>query len=70
VEFKRYLLGLCEDLSDLLSQEGPDCGIVVEGAQVQAPTEFPIPLGFIVNELITNHQFAELRRESHHRSNP
>jgi hypothetical protein len=38
VEFKRYLLGLCEDLSDLLSQEGRDCGIVVEGAQVQVPT--------------------------------
>jgi two-component sensor histidine kinase len=54
VELKQYLLGLCGDLSDLLSHEGPGHAIVVEGARIEIPTESAIPLGFIVNELITN----------------
>ena len=54
VEFKEYLQSLCQDLSGLLFPE--DCGyaIVVEGAKVDIPATLAIPLGFIVNELITN----------------
>ena len=54
VEFKEYLQNLCEDLSGLLFQEGSGHAIVVEAAKVEIPTAFAIPLGFIVNELITN----------------
>ena len=54
VEFKRYLEHLCEDLSRLLCEESGDCAILVEGENAEIPTAFAIPLGFIVNELITN----------------
>jgi two-component sensor histidine kinase len=54
VEFKQYLEQLCEDLSELLFQGKIDCTIVVEAAKIDVPTVFAIPLGFIVNELITN----------------
>jgi two-component sensor histidine kinase len=54
VEFKRYLEQLCEDLSHLLCEESGHCAILVEGANAEIPTAFAIPLGFIVNELITN----------------
>jgi two-component sensor histidine kinase len=54
VEFKRYLQHLCEDLSDLLLWGRAGCTIAVEGAQIEIPTAFAIPLGFIVNEMITN----------------
>ena len=54
VEFKEYLQHLCEDLSGLLFREGSGYAIVVEGANVEIPTTMAIPLGFIVNELITN----------------
>ena len=54
VEFKEYLQHLCEDLSGLLVQDSSGHAIVVEGAQVEIPTTMAIPLGFIVNELITN----------------
>jgi two-component sensor histidine kinase len=54
VEFRQYLQNLCEDLSTLLFQEGSCYAIVVEGANVEIPTTFAIPLGFIVNELVTN----------------
>ena len=54
VEFKQYLQRLCEDLSSLLFQERPGHVIVVEGADCEIPTALGIPLGFIVNELITN----------------
>jgi two-component sensor histidine kinase len=54
VQFKPYLKRLCEDLSSLLFQEPAGCAIVVEGANVEIPTALGIPLGFIVNELITN----------------
>jgi two-component sensor histidine kinase len=53
VEFKEYLQNLCEDLSGLLVQDGSGY-ILVEGAQIEIPTAMAIPLGFIVNELITN----------------
>ncbi len=54
VQFKPYLQQLCEDLSDLLLQSESGYVIVVEGENVEIPTSFAIPLGFIVNELITN----------------
>ncbi len=54
VEFKPYLEHLCEDLSGLLFEDGSGCAIVVEAVQAEIPTAFAIPLGFIVNELITN----------------
>jgi two-component sensor histidine kinase len=54
VEFKEYLQLLSKDLSGLLFQEETGHAIVVEAANVEIPTVFAIPLGFIVNELITN----------------
>jgi len=54
VEFKQYLKHLCEDLSELLFQGEAVCKIIVDGATINLPTVFAIPLGFIVNELITN----------------
>jgi len=54
VEFKQYLQRLCEDLSGLLFQEGSGYAIVVEGTNAEIPAKLAIPLGFIVNELITN----------------
>lgn len=54
VQFKPYLHHLCEDLSRLLCEDTGDCSIFVESAAVEIPTSFAIPLGFIVNELITN----------------
>ena len=54
MEFKRYLVDLCEDLSRLLCEESGDCALLVEGTSAEVPTALAIPLGFIVNELITN----------------
>ena len=54
VEFKRYIEDLCADLSRLLCEESGDCAISVEGANAEIPTTLAIPLGFIVNELVTN----------------
>ena len=54
VQFKAYLQHLCEDLSGLLFQGESARAIAVEGARITIPTVFAIPLGFIVNELITN----------------
>jgi two-component system, sensor histidine kinase PdtaS len=54
VEFKQYLQHLCGDLSGLLFQEETGRNIVVEAAKIDLPTAVAVPLGFIVNELITN----------------
>ncbi len=55
VAFKQFLDDLCRDFSTMLSSEkGPQRGIVVEGAEITLPSITAIPLGFIVNELITN----------------
>jgi two-component sensor histidine kinase len=55
VAFKQYLEDLCRDFSTMLSsQERPEQVIVVEAIEVNLPTITGIPLGFIVNELITN----------------
>jgi two-component sensor histidine kinase len=54
VELKQYIEQLCGDLSELLFDEDVDHVVVVEGARIVVPTQVGIPLGFIVNELITN----------------
>ena len=54
VEFRGYLQNLCEDLSGLLFRAGSAHEVLVEGSKVEIPTTLAIPLGFIVNELITN----------------
>ncbi len=55
VAFKQYLEDLCRDFSAMLSsEERPERVIVVEGIEIKLPTVTGIPLGFIVNELITN----------------
>ena len=55
VAFKQFLEDLCRDFSSMLSSDQrPERDIVVEGIEVKLPTVTAIPLGFIVNELITN----------------
>ena len=54
VEFKQYLLQLCDDLSGLLFEGETACTIAVEAAEINIPSAFAIPLAFIVNELVTN----------------
>ena len=55
IAFKHYLEDLCSDFSAMLpSQERAEQVIVVEGSEINLPTATGIPLGFIVNELITN----------------
>ncbi len=54
VEFKQYASRLCEDLSEALHHEEAKRSIVVEGEDIEIPTVLGIPLGFIVNELVTN----------------
>ena len=54
VEFREYLQRLCGDLSGLLFEERPGSAIAVEGAAAEIATRVAIPLGFIVNELVTN----------------
>ena len=54
VEFKQYLQHLCGDLAGLLFPDATGFVIAVEGQKAEIPTSYAIPLGFIVNELITN----------------
>jgi two-component sensor histidine kinase len=55
VEFKRYLVELCRDLSALsMSEACTERAIVVEAIEVSLPTTTGIPLSLIVNELVTN----------------
>jgi two-component system, sensor histidine kinase PdtaS len=54
VEFRQYLQGLCDDLAGLLFDDPASRSIVVESANFEISTAQGIPLGFIVNELITN----------------
>jgi two-component sensor histidine kinase len=54
VEFKQYISRLCEDLSGMLFHDQPKHAIIVEGKDIEIPTLLGIPLGFIVNELVTN----------------
>jgi two-component sensor histidine kinase len=54
VEFKQYASRLCEDLSGMMGNDADTRAIVVEGHEIELPTLLGIPLGFIVNELVTN----------------
>ena len=55
VAFKAYLEDFCRDFSTMFfSEERPEQLIVVEGIEIELPTVTSLPLGFIVNELITN----------------
>jgi two-component system, sensor histidine kinase PdtaS len=54
VEFKEYLQHLCADLSSLLFEEQAGSAIVVQCANFTLPAALGIPLGLIVNELVTN----------------
>ena len=54
MEFKLYLQHLCADLPGLLFEQGTGHTVLVEGADCEIPTALGIPLGFVVNELITN----------------
>ena len=52
VAFRKYLEEFCRDFSGIMNSE--DQAIRVEGAEVMLPAATAIPLGFIVNELVTN----------------
>jgi two-component sensor histidine kinase len=55
VAFKQFVEALCHDVSMMLTVEGEIAHVIeVEGAELQLPTAVGIPLGFVVNELITN----------------
>jgi two-component sensor histidine kinase len=54
VEFRQFLIGLCDDLSGLAFPNPADHVIVVEGTKVEIPSSLASPLGFIATELITN----------------
>jgi len=55
VAFKGYLEEFCADFALMLvSDETPERGIAVEAIEIDLPTATAAPLGFIVNELITN----------------
>jgi two-component sensor histidine kinase len=54
VELKHFIAQLCEDLSGMLYDGNPAHSVAVDGVQIEIPTTLGIPLGFIVNELITN----------------
>jgi len=54
VELKHFIKQLCDDLSGMLCDERAAHSIAVEGVNIEIPANLGIPLGFIVNELITN----------------
>lgn len=54
VEFGSFLQDLCGDLSTLLFEGRADYSVEVVAASANIPSKLAIPLGFIVNELITN----------------
>jgi two-component sensor histidine kinase len=55
VALKRYLDELCRDYSQMLiSTDREAQPIVVDGTEMNVPTEVGFPLGLIVNELVTN----------------
>ena len=55
VAFRQFLDDLCRDFSAMVSSGPcPERAITVEGIELKLPSTTAIPLGFIVNELITN----------------
>ena len=54
VAFRKYLEEFCRDFSGIMISEDGQPAIRVEGAEILLPAAIAIPLGFIVNELVTN----------------
>jgi two-component sensor histidine kinase len=54
VELKQYVAQLCKDINEMLFDGVSPRPVVVEGVQIEIPTTLGVPLGFIVNELVTN----------------
>ena len=55
VAFCQYLEDVCHDLSEMMFPENDaGRGIDVEACNAELPTVTAIPLGFVVNELLTN----------------
>lgn len=54
VEALDYLRGICSDLENLALTSQGLWRVQVEGDQIQIPTDKAVPLGLIVNELVTN----------------
>jgi two-component system, sensor histidine kinase PdtaS len=55
VAFKKYLETFCKDFSGVMADEREEGhNILVECDEISLPTVISIPLGFIINELITN----------------
>jgi two-component sensor histidine kinase len=50
---KVYLERLCRDLSDMLASDNGS-NVIVEAVDAEIPTERIVPIGLIVNELVTN----------------
>jgi len=54
VAFKHFVEELCRDFSAMLGVEGAVNAVAVEGVELELPASVGVPLGFVVNELITN----------------
>jgi two-component sensor histidine kinase len=54
VAFREYLEEFCRDFSSITNFEDDQPAILVEGTEVLLPAAIAIPLGYIVNELVTN----------------
>jgi two-component sensor histidine kinase len=55
VGFKQYLEDICRDFGMMLGAEARQEQVIsVEAIEIMLPTKTGIPLGFIVNELLTN----------------
>ncbi len=54
VELRQYVEQLCEDISGMLFDGSGSYRIMVDGVKIHIPARLAVPLGFIVNELITN----------------
>jgi len=55
VAFRQYLEDVCHDISEMMFLENDaERGIDVEACDAELPTVTAIPLGFVVNELLTN----------------
>lgn len=54
IEITHHLQCLCDELGNLLFNGQAGQGIVVEGTRLEMPATLAVPIGLIVNELVTN----------------
>ena len=54
IDFKEYLVQLCDDLSEMTSTEIGYRSVSVNGAKMKLPRATATPLSFIASELVTN----------------